>query len=99
MVEDPLVGFTVPRDQASLGELASYAMTPALDDFGAALCAAKDGFEQISTYDSGVIKLGEHRQLTLTAIPYRRRSAGRGFTWYERVPTSETRSENPATSA
>ncbi len=58
----------------------------ALDDFGEPLWSAKDGFERISTYDSGEVTLNKHRQLTLTAIPYRRRSAGRGFTWYERVP-------------
>jgi hypothetical protein len=29
--------------------------------------------------------LGEQRILTATAIPYRRRSASRHFTWYERV--------------
>ena len=86
VIDGPLIGFTIPRDQADLIELASYAMTQALDDFGEPLWAAKDGFERISTYDSGEVTLNKHRQLTLTAIPYRRRSAGRGFTWYERVP-------------
>lgn len=78
-------GFTVPRNEASLNQIASYAMTLALDDFGEALCSASDGFERVSTYGSGTIRLGEHRVLTTTAIPYYRRSASRHFTWYERA--------------
>ena len=42
------------------------------------------GFDRISTYGSGSMTLGKHRILDLTAIPYRRRSAGRRFTWYQR---------------
>jgi hypothetical protein len=79
-------GFTVPRTEASLQQAASYGMTQALDDFGEALCTATDGFERISTYGTGTVRLGEHRVLTATAIPYRRRSASRHFTWYERTP-------------
>jgi hypothetical protein len=78
-------GFTVPRTEASFEQIASYAMTQALDDFGDALCAADDGFDRVSTYGSGPVRLGEHRILTATAIPYRRRSASRHFTWYQRV--------------
>ena len=60
-------------------------MTQALDDFGEGLCDAADGFDRLSTYGPGKIRLGEHRVLTATAIPYRRRSSSRHFTWYERV--------------
>jgi hypothetical protein len=78
-------GFTVPRNEASLDQIASYAMTLALDDFGDTLCSAGDGFDRVSTYGSGTIRLGEHRVLTTTAVPYFRRSASRHFTWYERA--------------
>jgi hypothetical protein len=78
-------GFTVPRPDATFEQTASYALTQALDDFGEALCTAADGFERVSTYGSGTVRLGEQRILTATAIPYRRRSASRHFTWYERV--------------
>jgi hypothetical protein len=82
----PPFGFTVPRPEATLEQVASYAMTQALDDFGEGLCAAADGFDRVSTYGSGKVRLGEHRILTATAIPYRRRSSSRHFTWYQRVP-------------
>jgi hypothetical protein len=78
-------GFTVSRSAATFEQSASYELTQALDDFGKALCTAEDGFERVSTYGTGVVRLGEHRTLTATAIPYRRRSASRHFTWYERV--------------
>jgi hypothetical protein len=79
-------GFTVPRPRATFEQIATYALTEALDDFGEALAKAADGFDRISTYGSGSVRLGEHRTLTATAIPYFRRSASRHFTWYERVP-------------
>lgn len=78
-------GFTAPRPRATFEQIASYALTEALDDFGEALSRDKKGFDRVSTYGSGSVKLGEHRTLTATAIPYRRRSASRHFTWYERV--------------
>lgn len=78
-------GFTVSHPEATFEQAASYALTQALDDFGEALCTAADGFERVSTYGTGTVRLGEHRTLTATAIPYRRRSASRHFTWYERV--------------
>jgi hypothetical protein len=78
-------GFTVPWPEASFEQIAGYATTQALDDFGEALCRASDGFDRVSTYGSGPVRLGEHRILTATAIPYRRRSSSRHFTWYERV--------------
>ena len=78
-------GFTVPRPEATFEQTAHYALTQALDDFGNVLCAAADGFERVSTYGSGTVRLGEQRVLNATAVPYRRRSASRHFTWYERV--------------
>jgi hypothetical protein len=78
-------GFTVPRNEADIAQISSYAMTLALDDFGEALCSATDGFNRVSTYGDGVIKLKEHRILIATAIPYRRNSASRSFTHYERT--------------
>lgn len=76
--------YTTPREEASLEQIFSHGITQALDDFGAALVKAKDGFDRVSTYGKGRITLGEHRVLTLTALPYRRRSAGKSFTWYRR---------------
>lgn len=78
-------GFTVPHLDASPKQVATYGMTQALDDFGEALYEKDDGFERVSTYGSGSVRLGEHRVLTITEMPYRRRSASRHFTWYERV--------------
>ena len=83
-------GFTVPRPDATFEQTARYALTQALDDFGNVLCAAADGFERVSTYGSGTVRLGEQRVLNATAVPYRRRSASRHFTWYERVLESVT---------
>lgn len=80
-----LFGFTVPRLDASPEQKSAYGMTQALDDFGKALCEEDDGFERVSTYGAGAVRLGEHRVLTITEMPYRRRSASRHFTWYERV--------------
>jgi len=85
-IDGPLpFGFTVARPDASFEQTRDYALTQALDDFGEALCTASDGFERVSTYGSGTVTLGKHRTLTATAIPYRRRTASRHFTWYQRV--------------
>lgn len=78
-------GFTVPRLRATFKQQQAYWLTEALDDFGEALIGDRNGFERVSTYGSGSLRLGEHRVLTSTAVPYRRRSASRHFTWYERV--------------
>jgi hypothetical protein len=78
-------GFTVPRSDATLEQIATYEMTQALDEFGEALCEAKDGFDRVSTYGEGTIRLGEQRVLVPVAVPYRRRGASRHYTWYERV--------------
>lgn len=77
-------GFTVPRSEMEPNQILGYGLTHSLDDFGSALCAAKDGFDRVSTYGGGAIKLGEHRTLTATAIPYFRKSSSKHFTWYER---------------
>ncbi len=78
------VGFTAMRSELSTKQIMTYMLTQALDDFGPALCAARDGFDRVSTYGSGTIKLGEHRVLKATAIPYAPKSSSRHFSWYER---------------
>lgn len=62
-----------------------YRVTEYLDDFGPKLCSAKDGFERISTYHNGDVKLGEHRILQSTLLPYERKAASRHFTHYRRA--------------
>lgn len=76
--------FSVALESGLWKDMAKYGVTQALDDFGPALCETKDGFERISTYGAGEVKLNEHRVLTLTALPYQRRSATRRSTWYQR---------------
>lgn len=78
-------GFTVPMGESVWRDVTSYGMVQMLDDFGPLLCQATDGFDRVSTYGAGTMKLKEHRILVPTAIPYRRRSAARNFTWYERI--------------
>ncbi len=79
-------GFTAPRAALETSQILTYHLTHELDDFGPALCQARDGFDRISTYGSGTVRLGEHRVLTATAIPYTRKTSSRHFTWYERAP-------------
>jgi len=69
----------------SLEIVGRYRATEYLDDFGPKLCAAKDGFDRISTYHDGTITLREHRVLQHTLLPYQRRSGGRHFTHYRRT--------------
>lgn len=81
-------GFSLPTSeipQYSLSTVGRYRVTEYLDDFGPKLCAAKDGFERLSTYHSGDVKLGEHRILQPTLLAYERKSAGRHFTHYRRA--------------
>jgi hypothetical protein len=78
-------GYSVPLSQDNEWEPAKYGLVQALDDFGDPLCLAKDGFDRVSTYCSGTLKLGEHRILQDTALPYRRRGANRHSTWYRRI--------------
>ncbi len=77
-------GYTASITEGALTDIHQYGMVQFLDDFGPALCEAKDGFDRVSTYGSGRIELGKHRVLTPTAIPYHRKSAARDFTWYVR---------------
>ena len=77
-------GFTVPRVDITTNQILGYLLTHALDDFGTALCDATNGFDRVSTYGAGSVKLGEHRVLTSTAIPYTRKTSSKHFTWYER---------------
>ena len=71
--------------QYSMDIVDHYRVTEYLDDFGPKLCAAKDGFERISTYHNGDVKLGEHRILQSTLLPYERKAASWHFTHYRRA--------------
>ncbi|HLJ28576.1 MAG TPA: hypothetical protein VKY85_17850 [Candidatus Angelobacter sp.] len=71
--------------QYPLDVVGRYRVTEYLDEFGPKLCAARDGFERISTYHDGDVKLGEHRILQSTLLPYERKAAGRHFTHYRRA--------------
>jgi hypothetical protein len=77
-------GFTCTLP-GELGQPERYGLIQVLDDFGEALCKAKDGFDRISTYGEGTMNLGRYRVLATTALPYKVRSAGRRFTWYQRI--------------
>jgi len=82
------VGFSLVTDEITLYPLhivGQYRVMEYLDDFGPKLCSAKDGFERISTYHSGDIKLGVHRILQSTLLPYERKAAGRHFAHYRRA--------------
>lgn len=77
-------------NQYPLDIVARYRLTEYLDEFGARLCSAKDGFERISTYHNREIKLTQHRILQPTLLPYERTSSGRHFTYYRRtVPEAQ----------
>jgi hypothetical protein len=81
-------GFSLVMDeigQHSFDIVGRYRVTEYLDEFGSKLCKAKDGFERVSTYHDGEIKLTEHRVLQPTLLPYERRSGGRHFTYYRRT--------------
>ena len=82
---DLSAGYSVALTNESEWEPGSYGLVQSLDDFGDSLCLAKDGFDRVSTYGSGTLKLGEHRILQDTALPYRRRAASRHSTWYRRI--------------
>lgn len=76
--------FTIPQGAAAILQPQVYGVSQFLDDFGEALCKARDGFERISTYHDKKISLGEHRVLVPTLIPYVRIRATRNFTRYQR---------------
>jgi hypothetical protein len=78
-------GFTCTIQAGELSHPESYGLIQVLDDFGEALCNAKDGFDRMSTYGEGTMNLGRHRVLATTALPYKVLSAGKRFTWYQRI--------------
>lgn len=81
-------GFSLTQEeivQHPLDVVGRYRVPEYLDEFGAKLCSAKDGFERVSTYHAGEIRLTEHRVLQPTLLPYERISGGRHFTHYRRT--------------
>ena len=78
-------GYTAPFTGLIDIQQSSCSVIQYLDDFGEALCTARDGFDRISTFGDGNMRLGEHRVLVPTLVPYSRRSSSRSFTWYERI--------------
>lgn len=82
--------FSISENDSMLSmPIGVYGVTQFLDDFGPELCAAKDGFERISTYHSKDIKIGKHRVLVSTLVPYRRVETTRSFTRYVSHPLQE----------
>ncbi len=77
-------GYTFPQPEERL-LTGKFQWVQYLDDFGEVLCKAKDGFDRISTYGSGTVKLGEHRILVKTLIPYRFVQSSKHFTQYEKI--------------
>jgi hypothetical protein len=71
--------------QLPLNVVRRYRVPEYLDEFGTKLCSARDGFERVSTYHKGEIRLNEHRVLQPTLLPYERITAGRHFTHYRRT--------------
>lgn len=78
--------FTFPREQKD-NQISTdkFQWVQHLDDFGDALCKAKDGFDRISTYGSGKIELGKHRILKETVIPYSFVKSSKYFTQYKKI--------------
>jgi hypothetical protein len=79
--------YTVPMQAGEITNIDEYGLIQLLDDFGEALCDAKDGFDRVSTYGQGALTLGKHRVFIPSAVPYRRLTAAKRFTWYERTPS------------
>ena len=77
-------GYTFPQLEERL-LTGKFQWVQYLDDFGEVLCKAKDGFDRISTYGPGTVKLGEHRILVKTLIPYRFVQSSKHFTQYEKI--------------
>jgi hypothetical protein len=80
---DLSLGYTCPQENEQLAD-SSFQWVQHLDDFGDALCKAKDGFNRISTYGEGKIELGKHRVLVRTRLPYKFKQSSRYFTQYEK---------------
>ena len=77
-------GYTFPQPEERLLN-GRFQWVQYLDDFGEVLCRAKNGFDRISTYGSGTVKLGEHRILVKTLIPYPFVQSSKHFTQYEKI--------------
>lgn len=77
-------GYTLPQPEERL-LTGKFQWVQYLDDFGEVLCKAKDGFDRISTYGSGTVKLGEHRILVKTVIPYSFVQSSKHFTQYKKI--------------
>jgi hypothetical protein len=76
--------YTQPLDpDASLAD--DLPWTHDLDDFGDALCKAKDGFDRVSTYGEKDVVLGKHRVLVRTAVPYRFVKSSSRFTQFKKT--------------
>lgn len=78
------VGYTRPKDGNQVS-MSNHGWAHDLDDFGDALCNAKDGFDRISTYGAGTIQLNKHRILVKTLIPYHFRQSSRHFTQFNSI--------------
>jgi len=74
--------YTAPIDEGSINTENLWPQY--MDDFGEALCKAKDGFDRISTYGAGDITLGKHRVLVKTLIPYYFSKSSKHFTQYKK---------------
>lgn len=77
-------GYTFPQPEEPIHS-GNFQWVQYLDEFGDALCKAKDGFDRISTYGEGKIELGKHRILVRTVLPYKFKQSSRHFTQYEKV--------------
>jgi hypothetical protein len=85
ITSDPLTtDFTIPKESAQ-PQLNDYRWLQHLDDFGDDLCKAKDGFDRISTFGQGTIKLNQHRLLVQTLLPYRFERSSKHFTQYKKL--------------
>lgn len=76
--------YTLPDNEDSITN-AKYQWVHDLDDFGEILCKAKNGFDRISTYGTGTIKLGEHRILERTLVPYKFVQSSKHFTQFKKT--------------
>ena len=81
-------GFSLVHEEIAqhpLDIVGRYRVMEYLDEFGSKLCSATDGFERVSTYHNGEIKLNEHRVLQPTLLPYERITGGRHFTHFRQT--------------
>lgn len=76
--------YTEPQEETNK-VISDFKWVQYLDEFGDALCKAKDGFDRINTYSDGEIKLGKHRVLVRTILPYKFKRSSKHFTHYEKV--------------